>query len=136
MQSSDIFTCYTLIDITNTGVIRDSADAYLHKLRNQQRNWETFLQVLSLRSQPVIVEYPKLILSHVLQEHGFGTECDIGNIWMFKFTSEHTDSYSVEYLESDIHQVPIITGLDETIKLRLSVIDTQSSSKNTYFSRG
>lgn len=134
MHSSDIFTCHTLIDITNTGVIRDSADAHMHKLRNQQRNWETFLQVLSLRSQPIILDYPKLLEGALLSEYNLGK--GKGNIWTFRFTSEHTDSYSVENLEQDIHQVPILTGLDETVRFAVSVIDTLSEGKNTYFYRG
>lgn len=134
MHSSDIFTCHTLIDITNTGVIRDSADAHMHKLRNQQRNWETFLQVLSLRSQPVIIEYPRLLKGVPLDQYGFSE--GKGNVWTFRFTSEHTDSYTVEILEQDIHQVPILTGLDETVVFTVGVIDTRSSTKNTYFYRG
>ena len=65
------FACQTLFDITATGVtghckqsrmpFRDSAGQLIHdteswnRSRNQQRNWETIMQLISLYTQPVRV---------------------------------------------------------------------------------
>ena len=57
--------CYTLFDITQTGVLNRSRpvdgqdlDQWVHK-RNTQANFDTLLQIISLRSQPEIVSSPK-----------------------------------------------------------------------------
>ena len=51
-----LITCATLIDITNTGVIKGQSDA-----RDQQRNWETVLQCIGLRTQPQNIKEPTSI---------------------------------------------------------------------------
>lgn len=135
MQSSDIFTCYTLIDITNTGVIRDSVDAHLHKLRNQQRNWETLLQVLSLRAQPIILDNPVCLESKELQDYSFGKEYLNGNVWTCKFTCEHVGAYDVSLLEKDVNHVPVVSGLNETITLHTPVFLSDGPLKNIYFKK-
>ena len=53
---SRLITCFTLVDITPTGVTRSHPDNT--KDRNKQRNWETVLQILGLKTQPVITAYP------------------------------------------------------------------------------
>jgi hypothetical protein len=53
--------CYTLIDITSTGFVRKPKTPQDTKLRNQQRNYETFIQLISLRSQPSLITKPSLI---------------------------------------------------------------------------
>ena len=57
--------CYTLFDITATGVINRTKpgvdvlpEDWLRK-RNTQCNFDTILQVISLRSQPEIVDIPE-----------------------------------------------------------------------------
>ena len=49
LSGVELFNCYTLVDITYTGVIRSEYDI---KLRNQQRNYETLLQIVGLHTQP------------------------------------------------------------------------------------
>ena len=41
----------TLVDITETGIRYGDS-----KERDQQRNWETVLQVLGLKTQPIVLE--------------------------------------------------------------------------------
>ena len=52
------FTGYTLVDITPTRVIRSSIPDDVK--RNQQRNWETVLQCMSLRTQPLHITEPTI----------------------------------------------------------------------------
>ena len=56
--------CYTLFDITQTGVLNRSKPAvdmdpevWIYK-RNTQCNFDTILQVISLRSQPEVIDLP------------------------------------------------------------------------------
>jgi hypothetical protein len=55
-MATEFFTVYTLVDVTATGVTRLTSDNEMQ--RNQQRNWETLLQVISMKAQPVHVEGP------------------------------------------------------------------------------
>lgn len=75
-----------------------------HRARNQQRNWETILQIISLRAQPVNVS----------------TTTRIDNTWEFEFEVESEGVYSVDgtadnldSLYIDCAGVPMMTGLDE-----------------------
>ena len=60
-----IITCYTLFDITQTGVLNrakppnnEEHDQWL-KQRNTQCNFDTIQQAISLRSQPEMISLPK-----------------------------------------------------------------------------
>ena len=135
-MAEDYFYCFTLVDITNTGVIRfiDSAEGKF--LRNQQRNWETLVQSISMRAQPIFLESPTLKNINDLSDYNFGEGISGPvNVWSFRFGSEHTDIYSVKTLEDELHNVPINTKLCESIKFHTPVFDTKTRNKNTYFLR-
>ena len=75
-----------------------------HRARNKQRNWETLLQIISLRAQPVN-------LSSVTVEN---------STWQFTFEVESAGVYSVNEDENnldslylDCQGVPMMTKLDE-----------------------
>ena len=106
----------TDFDITNTGVIRNfredllpakvngrilySEDDWI-KCRRQQTNWETVVQVLSLRAQPVN-------LTTVVTE----------SEWVLEFDVDHSDVYKTEddplgLLKEDFNNVPLLIGLTE-----------------------
>ena len=110
--------CSTQFDITATGTrshqkssrmpfqddsgrMIDNTDAWLHS-RNRQRNWETLIQLISLRTFPTDVAVP--------------VKAD--DIWVFEFTIEQPSSIDlngdpVGILITDCRDVPMITGLDE-----------------------
>lgn len=138
-MSTEFYTIYSLVDITATGVTRYTGDNEL--ARNQQRNWETILQVFSLRAQPIHVEGPVL------------TELDVGyldfggmyegrhRVWVSCIGIEHKNIYTegdnpVAGLESDFAQIPVITGLEETARFILPIFYTHGSIKNIYFKPG
>jgi hypothetical protein len=56
MSNLQFFRGVSLVDITPTGVIRGVNDDALE--RNQQRNWETVLQCIGLRTQPQYIQEP------------------------------------------------------------------------------
>ena len=132
------FTCYTLVDITQTGVIRDRAGQELE--RNQQRNWETVLQCISLRSQPMhIQQLPGPIESADMDSYDFG-EMFTGEqkVWAFNFTVEHPGVFAREndqlyYLHESFNEVPVVTYLTESARFLLPVFYTSGPIKNIYF---
>lgn len=126
---------YTLVDITNTGITKFSPDTV--KKRNQQRNWESVLQVLGLRTQIFDMSQSNEISS--IKKYEFG---DLykgkQRIWTFKFYIEFEKLYTIDndpiaLLVKDFEQTPIIVGLEETAKFPISLFYTSGSEKNIYF---
>jgi hypothetical protein len=106
--------CRTRFDITATGVrnsfYKNRADAAdtgtWTRNRNQQRNWETVNQIISLRTLPTNITPPKRVT-----QNG-------ENLWVFEFDIEQpatvgTDEDPVCILKADCRDVPMLTGLDE-----------------------
>jgi len=107
---------HTDFDITNTSVLRNYRDGLLPqivngktinskdewiKLRRQQSNWETIVQVISLRTQPLDIK----------------TEVNSGK-WTLEFNVDRIavfekDGDLLGLLKEDIANVPLLTGLDE-----------------------
>ena len=134
------FTGVTLVDITATGVIRHVAEQELE--RNQQRNWETVLQVIGLRAQPQLIEGPVVRELEVDESSGFG-EMYYGTqrVWIFCFGVEYEDVFlhnndPVGGLDKDFAQVPIVCGLNETARFMLPIFYPYGAIKNIYFKPG
>ena len=132
----EAFILATLIDITDTGELRGNS-----KQRDQQRNWETVLQVLSLKTQPQIIDGPDKVDQIDFKIHTGLTKFfgefyhelpSPQTIWAIKFTSEHDDIYSIDELYKDFDQVPIILGLDETARFMLPIFHSYGSLKNIH----
>jgi len=125
----------TSFDITQTGVNRPYKQQALptkingnkintvdewNKFRRQQSNWETVLQVLLFRTQPMQV-----------------TDAVIENKrWCFTFINESVDVFLVDAdplggLKQDLEGTPIITGLDEQLEV-LPYIHTQGRDQNIW----
>lgn len=135
----NFFTIYTLVDITATGVTRNNTGEELK--RNQQRNWETVLQVVGLRAQPIIVEGP-VCLESDLDVYDFGKMyAGRQKIWSASIGIEHKDVYDSNGdplfgLAQDFAQVPIVCGLTETAKFMLPIFYPTGPIKNIYFKLG
>ena len=132
---SYFFQGYSLVDITSTGVIRGrEADAMD---RNQQRNWETVLQCMGLRTQPQNIREPESILADLkyLEFGDFYTGEQ--KIWTWTWTVESAGVYDTDRplsgLLQDFEQVPVITGLTETARFMLPIFYPYGSIKNVYF---
>lgn len=126
-QRKHTYRGYTLVDITNTGVTKFSKEQ--EQARNQQRNWETIVQILNMRTQ--IFRVGQTIRENQnLKDYKFG---DIytgeQRVWEFEFDVEFVSVIPL----GDFEQVPIITGLDETVKPNMNLFFTQGSNKNIYF---
>lgn len=128
------FKCATLFDITATGVtghfkaarvpfvdqsgklIEDDADWNFS--RNQQRNWETLTQIISLRCHIQDITVP------ICRE----------NVWNFEFTSETPGAYGNDddptgLLELDCEGIPMIINLNNNPEIDKVLIP----EKNIWF---
>lgn len=131
--------CRTLFDCSYTGVtgsfrismipfedksgqhVLDLAD--WNRSRNQQRNWETLLQILGLKAQPIDL---------VLPVHRSGT-------WEFEFAIESEGVYSVAGdcnplagLLQDCNGVPMLIGLTEKTGVERTIC-THGPDQNIWF---
>ena len=139
--------CYTLFDITQTGVVNrskpgpdDDPELWLHK-RNTQCNFDTIVQAVSLRSQPENISKPKLVKIKLNEFDNFGflfEEEDVEiNSWTFSFTVNHPSVYSdgiteLGSLYSDCDQVPMIKTNTTWNKLP-EFLDSTDELRNIYF---
>lgn len=132
------YLCTTLFDITATGVtghynasrggFSDRSGKYIdtaedwNRSRNQQRNWETLMQLISLRTQVVEHTYP----------------IKSGNRWQFEFTVEtaavfHDGTDPVGVLLSDSAGVPMMTNLENSNPVA-GIITVIGPDQNIWFS--
>jgi len=102
-------TIHTLLDWTHS--------------RNQQRNFETVMQMISLRAQPTILADP----------------IDQDGIWQFEFSVETAAVYSANGSADDCSALlqecqgtPMIVGLGE-IKTQLTYLNAQEPNQNIWF---
>lgn len=130
-----LYQGFTLIDITPTGVINHSPQNE-HK-RNQQRNWETIQQILSLRTQPTILETNNFTAD--IKDYNFGVNYQgLHHIWTFKFGVDYADIYQAGadkfgLVKYDFQITPVILGLAETAKPELAVFTPKGPWNNIYF---
>ena len=141
-------TCYTLFDITQTGVLNRSRPAVDQDMsqwtckRNTQANFDTILQVISLRSQPEIVSMPKRMDIKFDEFENFGflfqqLENELYPCWKFSFDIHHHSVFNdgiseLGALYNDCSGVPMILCGTEWGKLP-SFLDTSEELKNIYF---
>lgn len=121
--------CQTLFDITATGItghykLSSKLDqTEWNRLRNQQRNWETITQILSLRTQIFELSTPRRDIS--------------GTHWMFEFETEFDGVYGsgddpVQVLRTDAAGVPMLRDLDNNLDID-SVLVTEGPRQNIWF---
>lgn len=148
-------TVFTLFDITKTGVLKvyngeipafmDDADQLVRnrtewdQSRNQQRNWEVIMQIISMRAQPIMLENPVKVADYKIAELGMGSALGTKQtVWITSFATDHADVYAtasdpVGTLKQESMYVPMITGLKETARFNQSCIITQGTEINTVF---
>ena len=141
-------TCYTLFDITQTGVLNRSKPSVDQDMtdwtykRNTQANFDTILQVISLRSQPESLSIPKKRLIKFDDFENFGflfqqIENETYPMWEFSFDIQHHSVFNdgiseLGALYNDCNGVPMILCGTEWEKLP-SFLDTSEELKNIYF---
>jgi hypothetical protein len=140
-------SCYTLFDITKTGVINrgrprddvEDTENWFIK-RNTQCNFDTILQVISLRSQPEVVLEPKIIEVIIDKNSNFGTKYQDNKkhiVWMFDFEVQHSSVFEDNVSElgalyKDCDGVPMLKSGKE-IKNLDEQLSIDNIKKNIYF---
>jgi hypothetical protein len=128
----EYFTCYTLVDITDSGVYDPAAGS----VYEQAQNLNALLQAISLGSQPILTSVEKLVAADV-DDFEFGSDFTSNhNLWILRFASERVGSITVDTLVRDVDGLPVYTDLDETAVFDVDVFETNSAEqKNIYFVR-
>lgn len=126
------FTLYTLVDITETGARRGEDP----KMFRQQQNFLTVLQTIGLRVNPTYISAPECIRD-LPNKYNFGKDYkNKQNIWEYTFDIEYEDALDIETLHKDFDMIPIITGLDESVKFKNDVFSSQNSAnRNIIFQK-
>lgn len=131
------FNICTSIDITNTGIRNKNAnvDAWDIK-RNQQRNYDTLIQVIGLRAQPIIVSLETFDNDTAFANLRAITGDDSLKIWRLTIDIEYPDAFGKDFelLKNDLHLVPIVPGLDSTIPAFPPVFLTSGDYQNVVIS--
>lgn len=132
----DVIEIHTLVDITNTRVVRPNQGTAL--AYDQNRNFITLIQCVELRS---IITYnnPPTFKIVNIDGMGFGSAyTGEHKVWTFNFTPDRMGVYNIDRrvpggaLFDDIDGVPIIKNLSETINIERAIFDCISIAyKNT-----
>lgn len=123
MEPLEHYSCLTLFDITD------------------QRNWDTMVQIISMRAQPILLRKPKVVQAD-LSFYSFGSSYSgLAKIWTFEFGIEARGAFKegedpVFALMQDSVMVPMTIGLSETTEIDPACIITNSELRNTYFMLG
>jgi hypothetical protein len=139
--------CHTLFDITQTGILNrskpneDNVQEWILK-RNTQCNFDTILQVISLRSQPDQVSVPNKVEMEDSDLNRFGflfmkNELFPAYCWNFDFEVHHSSVFEngiTPYgaLYKDCEGVPMI-NCPTQINGVTSFLDITSELQNIYF---
>lgn len=135
MNNQYLYQGFTLVDITPTGVTTHTAKQELE--RNQQRNWETIQQILSLRTQPTIIATDNF--TNDVNQYNFGINyTGQHRIWTFKFAVEYADIYQegpdkFGLVKYDFKITPVILGLSETAQPERALFYPKGPWNNIYF---
>lgn len=128
----EYFTCYTLVDISDTGTYDPtSGQAY-----EQAQNLNALLQAISLGSQPILTSVEKLTAAD-MDDFEFGTDfTGTHNMWVLRFASERVGSITANTLIRDVDGLPVYDDLDETATFDSNVFETNDPTQtNIYFVR-
>ena len=132
----EIIEIKTLVDITNTKVIR--ANQGTQQELDQNRNFITLAQCIELRSV-VFYDTGSIVNSQDIKSLGFGSAYKgKQTVWTFRFSPDRPGAYEDQYgnvigtLLNDINEIPVIKNLTETINIDKAIFDLQDPAhKNT-----
>lgn len=131
----EVIEIQTLVDITNTKVIRPNQGSQIEY--DQNRNFITLRQCIEIRS---IVSYDNPPTCQLVdaKELGFGSSYKgKQKVWTFKFIPDRMGVYTsadgniIGCLLEDLDLVPIIKNLEETVNIDKAVFDCNNpATKN------
>jgi hypothetical protein len=101
----EYYSLFTKIDITSTGDFTD----------NTQKDFESVVQVIGLRAQPVVMNNPVNLNgagANVLENYGAPTLTGAG--WIFKFAFEREGVHSIQTLKDELDGIVLNGGTIDT----------------------
>ena len=101
----EFYTLFTKIDITRTGDFSD----------NTQKDFESVVQVIGLRAQPVVMNNPVALNgvgAQVLENYGAPSLTGAG--YIFKFATEIPGAHSVDTLKDELNGIVLNAGVIDT----------------------
>ena len=121
----------TLVDITRSEASRDETNKI--KL-GQQANFNTLLQTIGLRSNIEWLVDPKMEKGRVPHQDGKA------NHWIWEFETEREQVFKklddpVGLLVDDIHGVPVVNRLNNTVELNPSTFVSKGNNTNIWIYR-
>ena len=122
----------TLVDITRSNANRAETD----KIKiGQQANFNTLIQTIGIRSNVQWFEEPSH-LSGRLPDNLEGK----ADHWVGEFIAEQADIFlkegdPVALLVEDLHGVPVVAGLNNTVELTPAAFQTKGSNTNIWISK-
>jgi len=120
------YTIHTLIDITPTGKNRGRGEE--GKSVDQQTNWLTFQNCAMLRTN---MEFGDVVVKEqIVDKYLFGKDFQgKQKVWSVTATPDQADAINGNMLKDDFDLVPMINGLDETIKKHNELFLTRDEDK-------
>ena len=101
----EYYTLFTALDITSTGDFTD----------NTQKDFESVVQVIGLRAQPIIMNDPVALNgvgANVLENYGAPTMTGAG--WIFKFAFEREGAHTLDTLKDELDGIVLNGGTIDT----------------------
>jgi len=101
----EFYTLFTTLDITRTGDFTD----------NTQKDFESVVQVIGLRAQPVVMNNPVQVNGvgqNLLENYGAPTMTGAG--WIFKFAFERAGVHSIDTLKDELDGIVLNGGTIDT----------------------
>ena len=101
----EYYTLFTTLNITRTG---DFAD-------NTQKDFESVVQVIGLRAQPIIMNNPvplNGVGQNLLENYGAPTITGAG--WIFKFAFEREGVHTIDTLTDELDGIVLNSGTIDT----------------------
>jgi len=101
----EFYTLFTTIDITRTGDYTD----------NTQKDFESVVQVIGLRAQPVVMNNPVALNGvggNLLENYGAPSITGAG--WIFKFAFEREGVHSIDTLKDELDGIVLNGGTIDT----------------------
>ena len=101
----EYYTLFTNLDITQTGDYTD----------NSQKDFESVVQVIGLRAQPVVMNTPvelNGVGQNLLENYGAPTITGAG--WIFKFAFERESVHTIDTLKDELDGIVLNGGTIDT----------------------
>ena len=122
----------TLVDITKTNPPRGSTDL---TVLGQQSNYNTLIQTIGLRAN-IVGSVDPVKQTGRLPAPFSGK----GAYWIFEFEVEREgvfeqDGDPVALLRADLEGVPVVIGLQDTVKFKLPIFQNDGNLNNTHIEK-